>query len=188
MKKHAFTLIELLIVVAIIGILAAIAVPNFINAQTRSKIAQVYGNMKSLQTAIGAYMVDQNDCPVDKDSETVNGKTYWQLTTPIAYVSSIEIARDIFPPKLEARKFYDYGAKHKVGVAPGGAREQAYRDAGVCYVVLSSGPDGDTDYGWTDYVVQLSRMDPRIRHVFFNLSNGLKTSGDIISTDQRLYQ
>ena len=52
MKTAAFTLIELLIVVAIIGILAAIAVPNFLNAQARAKIARSYADIKSISTAL----------------------------------------------------------------------------------------------------------------------------------------
>jgi len=60
---RAFTLIELLIVVAIIAILAAIAVPNFLEAQTRAKVSRVYGDMRTMRTAIEAYHVDNTAYP-----------------------------------------------------------------------------------------------------------------------------
>ena len=63
--RKGFTLIELLIVVAIIGILAAIAVPNFLNAQIRSKIACGYADMKSLATAVHSIRIDKNVLLVD---------------------------------------------------------------------------------------------------------------------------
>ena len=62
--KRAFTLIELLIVIAIIAILALIAIPNFLEAQTRSKVARVQADMRSLGTAIEAYIVDNQVPPI----------------------------------------------------------------------------------------------------------------------------
>ncbi len=50
-----FTLIEILIVVAIIAILAAIAVPNFLEAQVRSKVSRTKSDMRSVATALESY-------------------------------------------------------------------------------------------------------------------------------------
>lgn len=62
-NESGFTLIELLIVVAIIGILAAIAIPNLLQAQVRAKIARVKADMHTVVTAMELYAVDHNDYP-----------------------------------------------------------------------------------------------------------------------------
>ena len=55
MNRKGFTLIELMIVVAIIGILAAIAIPNFLAMQLRAKRAELPSNLDGIRTAEKAY-------------------------------------------------------------------------------------------------------------------------------------
>jgi type IV pilus assembly protein PilA len=58
--QKGFTLIELMIVVAIIGILAAIAIPNFIKFQARSKQSEAKANLKAIFTAEKAYFQEKD--------------------------------------------------------------------------------------------------------------------------------
>ncbi|HUT24106.1 MAG TPA: prepilin-type N-terminal cleavage/methylation domain-containing protein [Sumerlaeia bacterium] len=84
-NTRAFTLIELLIVVAIIAILAAIAVPNFLEAQVRAKISRAENDMRSLGVALEAYRLDHSDYIPHRND-------HWEfnpLTSPIAYITSV---------------------------------------------------------------------------------------------------
>lgn len=95
-KNLAFTLIELLIVVAIIAILAAIAVPNFLEAQTRSKVSRSAADMRTIATGIESYRVDHGRTPppFERISFGQSAPEWWgftpfRLTTPVAYLTSL---------------------------------------------------------------------------------------------------
>jgi type II secretion system protein G len=65
LNKKGFTLIELLIVVAIIGIIAAIAIPNLLNAIQRGRQKRTMADMRAIGTAVEAFAVDNNNYPDD---------------------------------------------------------------------------------------------------------------------------
>jgi type II secretion system protein G len=180
MKQNtAFTLIELLIVVAIIGILAAIAVPNFLNAQMRAKIAGVQGDFKTLIQAADMYMVDWSRYP--PDGAYVTNANEWPnigyraLTTPIAYISTLEIARDDFAnKKMRWRSGHDYDQFYEFGFSDeksGGSDIKKKRDR---YLIESVGPDGlDSIQGTRSYPYKPGKFKA------YHPSNGLNSQGDL---------
>jgi len=68
-RQKGFTLIELLIVVAIIGIIAAIAIPNLLNAINRGRQKRTMADMRNIATAVESYVVDFNFYPRKGASE-----------------------------------------------------------------------------------------------------------------------
>lgn len=164
MKRKAFTLIELLIVVAIIAILAAIAVPNFLEAQTRAKVGRAKADMRTEATALETYKIDNNEYPRPFDAFQYPGTYYtrgnWHehvpssLTTPISYLSTIPLDpfKPIAPPTqptkvaVEGRHFYFNAAfALKAIEADRGIKNYSeyvnYRRIGGEYAVFSYGPD-----------------------------------------------
>jgi len=111
-RTKAFTLIELLIVVAIIAILAAIAVPNFLEAQTRAKTSRVKSDLRTLGTVLEIYRIDNTNYPprglymrnAGGGLIKMNGTTFFLdpiiVTTPIAYLTSQAALDDPFQTKI----------------------------------------------------------------------------------------
>ncbi len=178
-SELGFTLIELLIVVAIIGILAAIAVPNFLNAQTKAKVTRAHSDLKATGTAIEMYRLDNNAYPGGAEL-WASGTKWWQkhtyrfhvLTTPISYLSSIPI--DPFqtssPQRLNSNlgTIWDGGYVYDEAKRPGGGQPtMLLYGPGYEYAARSPGPA----LNWAGNISHGNRV------IMYAATNGLISDG-----------
>lgn len=177
MSARAFTLIELLIVVSIIAILASIAVPNFLEAQTRAKVVRAKADMATIALAMETYRVDNNRYPETDLRE--RWRRFDNLTTPVAYLTSIPF--DPFLPKdrWEDGNDTDWGPRHgyfKMGCTPLSNPSR--------WAISSNGPDLDEDSvpirfypGYSPEV--FAGLDPNYNFEIYNPTNGTLSNGDV---------
>ena len=94
MNKNAFTLIELLIVVLIIGVLTSIAIPGYLSAIEKSRATEAMNMVKSLNDSAYAYASERSICPASFSKLLI--------TPPGTVISDTEIRSKDFSYKLNA--------------------------------------------------------------------------------------
>ncbi|MBI1390298.1 MAG: prepilin-type N-terminal cleavage/methylation domain-containing protein [bacterium] len=190
-RKNAFTLIELLIVVAIIGILAAIAVPNFLNAQIKAKVARVQADFQAFSVALETYSLDNGKYPVVNNCGAVDDPMLFSglmalrpLTTPVSYMSTLykdpfnEDGEALTPGGSQLNPLGYYWYMDRYGRSYGGcgatAGSRFFQNKNQQWSMKSVGPDKQENVNGF-----LGSNEQGYVTILYDMTNGLNSLGDV---------
>lgn len=193
-SRVAFTLIELLIVVAIIAILSAVAVPNFLEAQMRSKVSRARADLRAIALAIEAYAVDANAFPPGFGTAPIDGLL--ALTTPVAYLSNGYPFDPFRPPGfMPSRSAYTYelmNVNNKIVEKGSGpysvnpANPGAEPAKGTWWWLISRGPNNtfgfrpdEIEYNLSQRCYEAIANPAALMDTIYDPSNGTVSAGNI---------
>jgi len=177
--KIGFTIIELLVVVAIIAMITAIAVPNLMSTNIRAKIKGINSDMEGIAIALEDYKIDNEDYPhqydsnydkiatvkpLTKDNARGLGKLVYPTTSDSTPVYLTSIPKDPFNNNEEPGGYYSYFTTGD--------------STPTSWALVSYGPDKDGDI--TNYDGAKNAVNNGTN--LYNPDSGITSGGDIVIT------
>lgn len=173
-KKEGFTLVELLIVVAIITIITAIAVPNIMSARIRAKVSGAKSEMGSIAILLEDYKMDHSGSyPIQYTSPD----TITNDSNPPSPTNVVGLGKLIYPTTSDSTPIYlstipedPFNTNDK----PGGYYSY-FTSGDTCWALVSWAPDKDNDI--TNYTDAKAAVESGTK--MYDQNNGLTSDGDI---------